>query len=177
MLTQTPAHEIGLSVRELVELARYPYQGEGSNTAEADRAAVSQALEVVEMTEMADRVVSTLSGGERLRAHAARVLAQATPIVLLDEPTAALDIAHQERLLGSFTRIAGRDRCVVAVLHDLNAAARHADRILVLDRGHKVADGHPGDVLEGPLLTDVYGHPIEVVAHPIDGGPLVLVAG
>ncbi len=105
----------------------------------------------------------------------ARVIAQATPIVLLDEPTTALDVAHQEQIMNRAVALAEK-RTVVAVLHDLNAAAVHAKRILLMNRGSVVADGGPREVLRADLLTSVYDRPMVVVDHPFRDCPLVLVA-
>ena len=119
--------------------------------------------------------MATLSGGERLRAHLARVLAQQTPVVLLDEPTSALDIAHQEHVLSLCESLAASGRAVAVVLHDLNAAARYADRIVVMSNGSVSADGTPSDVLTEELLSEVYRQPITVTQHPHRDCPLVLV--
>ncbi len=123
----------------------------------------------------AGRTYATLSGGERTRVSLARVLAQQTPIVLLDEPTTALDVAHQERIMREAVRVAREDRAVIVVLHDLNAAAAYADEIVLMASSRIVAKGPPSTVLRSELLTDVYGQPMVVVDHPFRDIPLVLV--
>src|SRR5699024_1191414 len=118
------------------------------------------------VTDLADRSIDTLSGGERARVALARTLAQRTPILMLDEPTAALDLHHQELSLSLARRRAGRGCAVLVVLHDLGLAAAYADRIVLLDRGAVAADGTPAQVLDPALLSRVYQHPIEVLPHP-----------
>jgi iron complex transport system ATP-binding protein len=167
---------VPFTVAELVSLGRHPHRRDPANSDERDRAVVSWAIGAVGMDGWEDRVVATLSAGERLRAHFARVLAQEAPVLLLDEPTASLDLAHQEHVLALSGSMAGAGRAVVAVLHDLNAASRYADRIVVLDRGRVRADGSPREVLTADLLSSVYRHPLEVIDHPLRDGPLVLVA-
>jgi iron complex transport system ATP-binding protein len=121
-------------------------------------------------------VVSTLSTGERTRVTVARVLAQDTPIVLLDEPTTALDIGHQEATMALLHSVARQGRTVIAVLHDVNAAAAYTDRIVVMDRGRVRASGPPAEVLDDALLSEVYREPIRVVPHPFRQTPMVLAA-
>ncbi len=117
---------------------------------------------------------ATLSGGEAQRANVARVLAQATPVALLDEPTAALDIGHQEMVMRALGSVAAAGGAVVAVLHDLNLAAAFARHLVLLDRGVVVAAGEPGAVLREEVITEVYGHPVRVIDHPFRTGLLVL---
>lgn len=123
---------------------------------------------------LADRQLPTLSGGERARAALARVLAQEAPVLYLDEPTAALDLHHQELVLGLARARAAVGVGVVVVLHDLALAGAHADRVVVLSEGRIVADGPPAEVFDEDLLSAVYHHPIEVVPHPRTGAPLVM---
>jgi iron complex transport system ATP-binding protein len=124
---------------------------------------------------LADRRFVTLSSGERALVSIARVLAQDTPIVLLDEPTAALDVRFAERVMRVFAAQARQGRVVVVAMHDLNAAARHVDRCVLMSSGAVVADGQPREVLTSRTLTDVYEHPMTVVSDPINGGPLIVV--
>lgn len=161
-------------VSEIVAMGRAPW----ARTPQAvhDGAAIAEALAATETTALAERSVSWLSGGELARVMLARVLAQRTPVLLLDEPAAALDPHHQDRVL---RLLAGRARggaAVLTILHDLTAAATHADRLVVLADGLVRADGEPGAVLTGPLLSEVYGAPMEVVPHPRTGAPIVLPA-
>jgi iron complex transport system ATP-binding protein len=132
-------------------------------------------MERTDTLHLADRIFATLSGGERTRVVMARVFAQAAPVVLLDEPTAALDVAHQERVLREMKQLAADDACVIAVLHDLNAAAFHADRIVLMAEGTVRAEGSPADVLNAELLSDVYDQTMAVVEHPTRACPLILI--
>lgn len=116
----------------------------------------------------------TLSGGERALAALARVLAQETPVLLLDEPTAALDIRHQHSVLAAARRRALGDGAVIVVLHDLSIAAAYADRIVLVSGGRIVADGQPADIFREDLTSVVFAHPVTVVSHPADGYPSVL---
>lgn len=160
----------GFRVSEVVRMGRSPWHRTAA--AERDDVAVADAMERGDVTELADRLFPTLSGGEQARTSFARLLAQETPVLLLDEPTAALDIRHQEQLLGVVHDVAAAGAAVVVVLHDLSLAAAYADRVCVLSHGRVRADGPPGDVLTSALLTEVYGHPVDVVEH--DGGLLVV---
>ncbi|HEY5650879.1 MAG TPA: heme ABC transporter ATP-binding protein [Acidimicrobiia bacterium] len=175
MLSQDLPARIPLRIGELVELGRHPHRRDPGNSDLRDREAVRQAISAVELSGWEDRIVSTLSGGERLRAHLARVIAQDAPVVLLDEPTSALDVAHQEHVLRLCESLARSGRSVALVQHDLNAAARYADRVIVVDRGTIRADGPPAQVLTGDLLSDVYRQPMLVIDHPHRDCPLVLV--
>ncbi len=175
MLSQDLPSRISLRVWELVVLGRHPHRRDAENSDQRDQETVRRAISAVELDGCEDRIVSTLSGGERLRAHLARVIAQDTPVVLLDEPTAALDVAHQEHVLGLCESLASDGRAVALVQHDLNASARYADRIVVVDRGRIRAEGTPSQVLTGELLSDVYRQPMRVTDHPHRDCPLVLV--
>jgi iron complex transport system ATP-binding protein len=160
------------TVREVVEMGRAPWQGTPRDA--DDDVVVDEAIALTEMTRFRERPLPSLSGGERARASLARILAQETGILLLDEPTAALDLRHQEDVL----RIA-RDRaragdCVVVVLHDLSLAAAYADRIVLIADGTVVADGTPDAVLTPALLGAVYELPVEVMRHPVTGTVIVL---
>ncbi|GAA4627776.1 heme ABC transporter ATP-binding protein [Cellulomonas oligotrophica] len=148
-------------VREVVAMGRHPWRGTPGEA--DDDAVVDRALVDADVVPLAGRTFPTLSGGERARAAFARVLAQDGRVLLLDEPTAALDVRHQEAVLAR-ARTAARTGCaVVVVLHDLTLAAAYADRVVVLADGRVVADGPPHAVLTSALLTEVYGHPLEVV--------------
>ncbi len=147
-----------LPVPEYVRYGRYPHSARFVPPSAADDAVVLEALRLSGADELGDRLVWELSGGERQRVRFARVLAQQAPIVLLDEPTAHLDIGHQLDLLGRVRSIARDHRAAVVIaLHDLNLAARFADRIVVLHRGRVAADGPPRAVLSPQLLSDVWG--------------------
>jgi iron complex transport system ATP-binding protein len=169
MLTQREPTDIPYTVQEVVEMGRHPHREAASD----DKAAVSTALEVTEVTELTNRRFLTLSKGEQTRVSLARVLAQETPIVLLDEPTTALDVGHQERLVARLATMA-LTRTTIMVIHELNLAAAHASRLLLLHHGRLVADGSPEEVLKSGLLSEVYDLPMTVVANPIRDSLLVL---
>jgi len=141
----------------------------------ADHAIVAATMEALGVDGLRDRIFATLSGGERSLISLARALVQETPVLLLDEPTESLDIAVEERTMGILSRLARRDPLVVAVIHDLNVVARHADRCVVLSNGKVVADGPPRQALSSELLSEVYAHPVRVIEHPLRGGPLIVV--
>lgn len=172
VLPQQATVTFPFSVRDVVEMGRAPWVSLDGDPHGA--AVVDAALRATEVGHLAARRVPSLSGGERARTAMARVLAQTTPILLLDEPTAALDLHHQELVLGLARRRAAAGAAVVVVLHDLGLAAAHSDRIVVLRDGVVVADGAPELVLDAVLLSEVYQHALEVVAHPRTGAPLVL---
>lgn len=139
-----------------------------------DEAAVFDALATSEVEHLAFRNAQTLSGGEQARTTFARVVAQATPVVLLDEPTAALDLRHQERVLSMARDMARGGATVVAVLHDLNLAAAFADRIVLLDNGRIAGNGPPWDVLQQERIETVYRQNVRILEHPVRGCPVVL---
>lgn len=145
-------------LRDYVLYGRFPHHGRMDGESDADRRLADRILDEVGLSDRAGDGVLSLSGGERQRAVLGRALAQETPILLLDEPTAHLDIGHQLDLLGRVRALSrSRDVTVIAALHDLNLAARFADRIVVLSRGRRVADGAPGEVLSEDLLGRVWG--------------------
>lgn len=166
--------DIPFAVRHVVALGRHPHRHDPDNDSDRDERAVAVAMQLVEVEHLADRVFASLSGGEQMRTSIARVLAQDAPVVFLDEPTGPLDVAHRERVMRLLRDETGTGRSVVAVLHDLNTAAAHADRIVILSRGRVVADGPPAEVMAAGRLSDVYGHRMHVMTHPLTGGPLVV---
>jgi len=141
---------------------------------EDDQRAVFDAMVASEVDHMAFRNAQTLSGGEQARTTFARVVVQATPIVLLDEPTAALDLRHQEKVLAAARDMARAGATVVAVLHDLNLAAAYADKVVLLENGRVAADGTPWDVLRQDLIETVYRQDVRILEHPVRGCPVVL---
>jgi iron complex transport system ATP-binding protein len=175
ILTQREPIDIPYTASQVVAMGRFPHRRDETNTRERDAAAVADAMAQTDTTRFANRTYSTLSRGEQTRVSLARVIAQATPIILLDEPTTALDVAHQERIMNRAVALA-QQKAVVVALHDLNAAAVHADRILVMNQGAVVAEGGPREVLQADLLTTVYGQPMVVVEHPFRDRPLILTA-
>ncbi len=168
--------DIPFAVEAVVAMGRFPHQRRAANSIEDDEQAVASALERTTTSHLASRVFATLSSGEQTRVSLARVFAQDAPVLLLDEPTNALDVAHEERVMLELQTLVGRGRAVLAILHDLNAAANYATRVVVMMDGKIRAVGTPGEVLRDDLLTDVYGQPMRVVDHPFRDCPLVLVA-
>jgi cobalamin transport system ATP-binding protein len=169
------------ALRENVPLAqyvlygRYPHLRPLDRETETDRALVTRVLEEVGLADRAEDGILSVSGGERQRAILARALAQATPLLLLDEPTSHLDIAHQLDLLSRVRALSRSEGVtVIAALHDLNLAARYADRIVVLSRGRRVADGAPRDVLSEDLLARVWGVAAELALDHRSGLPYLL---
>jgi iron complex transport system ATP-binding protein len=169
------ATDIPFRASDVVALGRRPYRHHPGWSREGDAEATRAAMAAAGVDHLADRRFVTLSSGERALVSIARVLAQDTPIVLLDEPTAALDVRFAERVMRVFAAQARQGRVVVVAMHDLNAAARHVDRCVLMSSGAVVADGQPREVLTSRTLTDVYEHPMTVVSDPINGGPLIVV--
>ncbi|MET9318646.1 heme ABC transporter ATP-binding protein [Streptomyces sp. NPDC003038] len=172
VLPQAATLSFPFPVEEVVRMGRAPWAG--TALADADEEAVAAAMAATEVTEFAARPFSALSGGERARVALARVLAQRAPLLLLDEPTAALDLRHQELVLRICRERAAAGDAVVVVLHDLGLAAAYADRAAVLHEGRIAAAGPPAEVFEEEMLSRVYRQPVEVLAHPRTGAPLVV---
>ena len=170
VMAQDHVVRFAFSVHEVVAMGRLPHPPDR----EQDARITAQAMAEVEVSALAGRDVQTLSGGEAARTSLARALAQCTPVLLLDEPTAALDLRHQERTLRSARELARQGRCVVVVLHDLNLASAYADRIVMLCEGRIAADGAPRLVLTGDIIGQVYGQAVHVIEHPTRGVPLVV---
>ncbi|MEV0437645.1 heme ABC transporter ATP-binding protein [Streptomyces spectabilis] len=171
VLPQSATLSFPFPVEDVVRMGRAPWAG--TRLEDDDDKVVREAMAATEVTAFAARPFSALSGGERARVALARVLAQRAPLLLLDEPTAALDLRHQELVLRICRERAAAGDAVVVVLHDLGLAAAYADRAVVLHSGTVAADGAPRDVFDAALLSDVYRQPIEVFPHPRTGKPLV----
>lgn len=169
MLQQHATH-FGFSVREAVAMGRTPHDVDVEN----DARIVDAALAEVELGPLADRDITTLSGGESARSAFARTVTQQAEVLLLDEPTAALDLRAQEVLLAAVRRRRDAGACVVVVLHDLNQAARYADRVLMFARGRLVADGTPAEVFTAQQVGEVYRQRVLRVDHPETGAPLLI---
>ncbi|MFI1012530.1 heme ABC transporter ATP-binding protein [Streptomyces sp. NPDC020965] len=172
VLPQTAVLSFPFPVAEVVRMGRAPWAG--TELEDDDDLAVAEAMAATETTEFGDRPFSALSGGERARVALARVLAQRVPLLLLDEPTAALDLRHQELVLRLCRERAAAGDGVVVVLHDLGLAAAYADRVAVLHEGRLAAEGEPTEIFRDELLSQVYRQPVEVFPHPRSGAPVVL---
>ncbi|WP_085810051.1 ABC transporter ATP-binding protein [Sphingomonas sp. TZW2008] len=171
-LPQGQALHWPISIARLVALGRLPHLAPFSRLGDDDRAAIARAMDVAEVTSLAHRVATELSGGERARVMLARALAVEAPVLIADEPLASLDPAHQLHGMEILQAQVRAGVLVIAVLHDLGFAARFCDRVLVMKAGRLVADGAPGAVLTPPLLADVYG--ISALFH--DGQPIAPLA-
>lgn len=175
LLPQQPVAPEGISVSDLVTRGRYPHQGWFRQFSTEDEAAVTAALEATGMTELADRPVDELSGGQRQRAWIALALAQGTPLMLLDEPTTFLDLAHQVEVLDLLAELNRTERrTIVLVLHDLNLACRYADHLVAMRDGAIEAQGRPNDVVTVELVAATFQLDAKVIPDPLTGTPLVL---
>ncbi|MDR2321581.1 MAG: heme ABC transporter ATP-binding protein [Microbacterium sp.] len=159
-------------VHEVVRMGRAPWRR--TPRSEEDDEAVSEAISAADIGPLAERAVPTLSGGERARTAFARVIAGRTGMLLLDEPTAALDLGHQEALLSLARAHARSGDAVLVILHDLNLAAAFADRVLLLQEGRVAACGTPAEVLTETTVSTVYRTPVEVIPHPVTGRGIIL---
>jgi len=178
LLPQSPSAPEGLTVADLVARGRHPHQAWYRQWSSDDAAAVDAALAMTGIADLAERTVDELSGGQRQRAWISMALAQGTDLLLLDEPTTYLDLAHQIDVLDLVQELhATMGRTIVMVLHDLNLAARYADTIVAMRDGRIVAQGTPAEVLTEQLLLDVFGLDARVVEDPVAGTPLVVPVG
>lgn len=172
---QLPAAE-GMTVRELVAIGRYPWHGALGRFRSGDREKVEQAIALVGLKSFAARLVDSLSGGERQRAWLAMMVAQDSRCLLLDEPTSALDVAHQVDVLALIQRLSHeRGLTVIAVLHDINMAARYCDHLVALRHGAVIAEGSPRALMRGSVLEQIYGIPMGILPHPNGGAPVSFV--
>ncbi|OWF70179.1 iron-dicitrate transporter ATP-binding subunit [Yersinia frederiksenii] len=178
LLPQSSQAPDGISVLDLVARGRYPHQKLLQQWTQADRLAVSNAMQATGVSELADRPVDALSGGQRQRVWIAMVLAQQTPLLLLDEPTTYLDIAHQIDLLELFSDLNQQhNHTLVAVLHDLNHACRYATHIIAMRDGQIVTQGKPREVITADLVEQVFGMPCLIIDDPVSHTPLVIPKG
>ena len=174
LLPQSPVAPDGIVVGDLVARGRYPHQGVLRQWSESDRVAVEAAMERAGVGALADRFVSELSGGQRQRVWIALALAQETPILLLDEPTTYLDIAHQVEVLGLARSLQREGYTVVVVLHELNLAFRYASNLIVMRAGEIVAQGGVDEIVTAELIEQVYGLRCRLLEDPVSGRPLVV---
>jgi ABC-type cobalamin/Fe3+-siderophores transport system ATPase subunit len=172
-LPQHPPHDLSFTAREVALMGRAPHLGLWSLEGPHDLERATAALSEVDALDLADRPVSQLSGGERQRVFLARAFAQEAALLVFDEPTAALDLAHQVLLVNALRRRAREGGGALLVLHDLALAGAACDRLALMDRGRVLADGPPAEVLRPSVLSPVYGTEVEVVATPGTGQPLV----
>jgi iron complex transport system ATP-binding protein len=173
LVPQTPVVPPAMSVGDYVLLGRTPHMGVLAREGDGDRAAASEALVRLALAPLADRRLGSLSGGELQRAVIARALAQAAPVLLLDEPTTALDVGHQQQVLELVDELRRADGLtVVAAMHDLTLAAQYGDRIVLVDRGRVLAEGGAREVLTEERIASLYGATVRVVHG--DGAPAVV---
>ncbi|TDC92453.1 ABC transporter ATP-binding protein [Saccharopolyspora aridisoli] len=178
VLPQSPAAPEGLTVADLVARGRHPHQSWYRQWSSDDESAVAEALAMTGIGDLAERTLDELSGGQRQRAWLSMALAQGTDLLLLDEPTTYLDLSHQVDVLELVGRLHDESgRTVVMVLHDLNLAARYADRLVAMKDGVVVASGEPGEVLTEALLADVFDLRARVIPDPVAGTPMVVPIG
>ncbi|ABW15292.1 ABC transporter related [Parafrankia sp. EAN1pec] len=177
LLPQTSIAPSGIFVSDLVARGRYPHQRLLRQWSRDDEAAVREALAATGTDDLADRYVDELSGGQRQRVWLAMALAQQTPIMLLDEPTTFLDVAHQIEILDLCADLhEDSARTLVAVLHDLNHACRYATHLVAMKGGRIVEQGVPNEIVTAELVEEVFGLPCSVVPDPETGTPLVVPA-
>ena len=171
MLLQANQVSFPFTVQQVVDMGRSPWAGQPEE--ERDDEAVAEATNSVEIGHLLGRRFNELSGGEKARVSLARVLAQETPIVLLDEPTAALDLHHQERVMGLIRRLGHDGKSVVVVVHDLNLAAAYADRVALIVEGRVDATGSPSEVITAERISEVYRVDVDVLTDN-DGRQIVV---
>lgn len=173
VLPQNHTSDTQFTVEQVVSMGRYAFRSAENRYATGDKERVDKAIRSLDLAGIRERPIRFLSGGEQQRVAIARVLAQQAPFVLFDEPTTALDLGHQEAVIGLITDLGSQGHTIVAVLHDLNLAS-HFDHAVLLDAGTLVASAAPDEVLTSARLSAVYDHPIDVIPHPYRSGALVL---
>lgn len=174
LLPQTATAPEGITVAELIGRGRFPHQGFLRQWSAADAAAVARAMAQTGTADLADRRVEALSGGQRQRVWIAMVLAQETPILLLDEPTTFLDIAHQVDLMELLADLNHAGRTVLAVLHDLNQACRYATHLIAMRDGHILAEGAPDQIVDAALVKRVFDLDSIVLPDPVTQTPMIV---
>ncbi|SFD22190.1 ABC transporter ATP-binding protein [Bacillus sp. UNCCL81] len=177
LLPQSSTAPDGITVANLIAHGRYPYQSLIRQWTDEDEAAVISAMELTNTSDLSHRYVDELSGGQRQRVWVAMILAQQTPMLLLDEPTTYLDIAHQIELLELFKDLNQQGNTLVAVLHDLNHAARYADNIIAMKDGQVIAQGDPREIITAKLVEEVFGLKCIIIDDPVANTPLVVPLG
>jgi iron complex transport system ATP-binding protein len=175
VLLQGPVAPEGLTVTDLVQQGRYPYRSLFARWSTEDQSACEEALTLTGIAGLADRSLDSLSGGQRQRAWIAMTLAQQSEVLLLDEPTTYLDLEHQIELMKLLTMLVDRQgKTIVAVLHDINQAARYAHHLVVLKAGRIIASGNPGEVISAKTITEVFNVDTMIMRDPVAGTPLCI---
>ncbi|MDQ0207558.1 ABC transporter ATP-binding protein [Alkalicoccobacillus murimartini] len=178
ILPQSPIVPEGISVTDLVGRGRFPHQSLLQTWSKKDYDAVAEAMEIMDITELADRNIDELSGGQRQRVWIAMALTQQTDILFLDEPTTFLDITYQVEILDLLTDLnRKRGTTIVMVLHDINLSARYADHIFALREGELIAEGPPSEVITTALVKDIFDLECTVVKDPVSLSPMVIPKG
>lgn len=174
LLPQDKESPEGLTVRDLVGFGRHPHQDWFRPPGPQDRAAVENALGAARLADLAHRTLDTLSGGQRQRAWIAMSMAQQTPLLLLDEPTTALDLGHQIEVFELIRQLAATGRTIAMVIHDLPSACRYADHLVAMQKGAIMSAGPPGEVVTKALVRDLYGVECDLLEDPATGSPLLI---
>ncbi|HEU5129124.1 MAG TPA: ABC transporter ATP-binding protein [Glycomyces sp.] len=174
LLPQSAVAPDGITVADLVARGRYPHQGLLRQWSAEDEAVVAESMTATDIADLASRSVDELSGGQRQRVWIAMVLAQQTPLLLLDEPTTYLDITHQLEVLDLCAKLHREGRTLVAVLHDLNQAARYATHLIAMRDGAVVAEGPPVDIVTADIVEKVFDLPCRIIDDPETTTPLVI---
>ncbi|MFB6549962.1 MULTISPECIES: ABC transporter ATP-binding protein [unclassified Streptomyces] len=177
LLPQAPVAPEGLTVSDLVARGRHPHQSWLRQWSSDDAAVVERALAMTGVSDLADRPVDSLSGGQRQRVWISMTLAQGTDLLLLDEPTTYLDLAHAIDVLDLVDDLHESGCTVVMVLHDLNLATRYSDNLVVMREGAVLAQGHPRDVITAELLHEAFGLRAKVIDDPVGDRPLIVPIG
>lgn len=178
ILPQSPVAPEGITVTDLVGRGRFPYQSMLGRWSKDDYQAVSEALKMMNITELADHNIDELSGGQRQRVWIAMALAQQTDILFLDEPTTFLDIAYQIEILDLLTDLNKKHgTTIVMVLHDINLSTRYADYLFALKEGKVIAEGKPDEMITSELIQQVFELNCTVIEDPVSGSPLIIPKG
>ncbi|MEN8651485.1 ABC transporter ATP-binding protein [Streptomyces sp. 21So2-11] len=177
LLPQAPVAPEGLTVADLVARGRHPHQSWLRQWSSDDAGVVERALAMTGVSDLADRPVDSLSGGQRQRVWISMTLAQGTDLLLLDEPTTYLDLAHAIDVLDLVDDLHESGCTVVMVLHDLNLATRYSDNLIVMRAGSILAQGHPRDVITAELLHEAFGLNARVIDDPVGDRPLIVPIG
>jgi len=178
LLPQSPVVPDGIRVTDLISRGRFPYQKPFQGLSKEDFSAMQEAMEMMGVIDLAERNVDELSGGQRQRVWIALALAQQTDILLLDEPTTYLDIAHQIEILDALTKLnREKNTTIVMVLHDINLSARYADHLFAMKSGNLIAQGTPEQIIRPDIMKTIYGLDCVVIKDPITNAPMIVPCG